>query len=181
MSAERAKHRLVEWLEDIAEREDRAALAALRGSLRDGHAYDALPLVLPCLGAQAAEWQEDDALLLAGLFGLHPAPGRDTLPQALRRIWRGPPISEGVETRFQALLNAKRADLATHLRHAVSLLAARGVGIDWDELYEAIRFWDHPADRVRRRWARGFWGEGRDGDESEPAQSANHAKAETQP
>ncbi len=144
--------RLVDHLETIAARQDRATLARLRRSLHPEHALDGLPVVLPYVPHEGPA--EDDALLLAGLFALHPESGPISLATALGVAAR---TSDSVELRFRALLSAGRPDLPTHLRHAVMLVATEGLSLDWRDLHTAIRFWDHPADRARRRWARDFW------------------------
>ena len=136
----------------------RAALATLRGSLRDGHDLDAAPYVLPFVTDPR---DEPHAFLVAGLFALHPEPGSSTVGDALRRV-KGLTDSESIELRFRALLSASRAELPTHLRHAVTLIASKQIGLDWGDLYQALRFWEadpltaggaHP----KRRWARDFW------------------------
>ena len=147
------RDRLVDHLEDLVDREDRAALARLRGTLQEGRALEGLPVVLPFV-RQNDRQAEDNALLLAALFALHPESGTHSLPSALQIVAQ---TSESVELRFRALLSAGRQDLATHLRHAVSLAASHGIALDWRELHTAIRFWDHPSDRTRRQWARAFW------------------------
>jgi CRISPR system Cascade subunit CasB len=154
-------HPLIRYLETLAAREDRATLATLRGSLREGHELDGLRVVMPFLKPDAARRAEDDAVLLAGLFALHPEGGTTSLAEALRKVSLGKGSeseSDSIEKRFMALLASDRQDLAIHLRHAVSLVAASGIGLDWDDLYQAIRYWDHQDDFIRRRWARGFWG-----------------------
>lgn len=154
-------HPLVRYLEALAAREDRATLATLRASLREGHDLEGLRIVLPFLGLDAGSRAEDDAVLVAGLFALHPEAGPASLAEALRRVARAnsrESENESIEMRFMALLASDRADLSIHLRHAVSLVAASGVRIDWNDLYKAIRFWDHEKDFVRRQWAREFWG-----------------------
>jgi len=150
------KDRLVEHLVDLAQREDRATLAQLRGTLQEGRAVEGLRVVLPYI-VRDARWPtraEDDGVLLAGLFALHPESGSLSLATALRIVARE---SDSVELRFRALLSASRADLPTHLRHAVTLVASRRHAIDWANLHTSIRFWDHPSDRTRRDWARDFW------------------------
>jgi CRISPR type I-E-associated protein CasB/Cse2 len=147
---------LVDHLERLASRQDRATLALLRGTFQKEHALDGLAVVLPFV-AQDSRWRdraEDDALLVSGLFALHPESGSLLLPDALRVIAK---TSESVELRFRALLSASRQDLVEHLRHAVTLVASHGLAIDWRDLHAAIRYWDHPSDRMRRRWARAFW------------------------
>lgn len=152
---------LVDHLERLARDQDRATLALLRGSLQEERALDGLRVVLPFIkrGSPGATRAEDDALLLAGLFALHPESGSLSLASALRIVARD---SDSVELRFRALLGAERQDLATHLRHAVTLVASKGLAIDWRDLHTTLRFWDHPAepphqDRARREWARDFW------------------------
>lgn len=157
MSSDNKQDRLVVALQRLAtERDDRAALAALRAALDDRRRIEALRFVLPYLGPNAGSRREDDALLLAGLFALHPVSGSSSLAAALRRVmWRTE--SESVESRFRAMLSAGRDELDTHLRHAVTLVAGHDEGIDWSDLHKAIRYWDHGDDFVRRRWARDFW------------------------
>ena len=152
---------LILYLRRLAAHEDRATLAALRMSLRDGHELDGLRVVLPFLGPHVGRRAEDDAVLIAALFALHPETSSLSLPDALRKLWRpegGHSESGSVEKRFQALLAADRSDLPIHLRHAISLVAPSGLGIHWEDLYRALRYWDHEDDFVRRRWARSFWG-----------------------
>lgn len=147
---------LVDHLEELAARQDRATLARLRASLQEDRSLEGLPTVLPFVPHDRASRSraEDDALLVAGLFALHPESGSTSLPAALRVLSQ---TSDSVELRFRALLGANRADLGPHLRHAISLVAGQGVALDWRELHTAVRFWDHPSSRSRRAWARAFW------------------------
>jgi CRISPR system Cascade subunit CasB len=156
--AESTEHQdpLVDHLERLAAREDRATLARLRRTLQREHALDGLSVVLPFIPrtSKRLDQDENDALLVSGLFALHPESGAMTLPGALRVVAH---TSDSVELRFRAMLGASREDLPTHLRHAVSLVAGHGIAIDWRDLHAAVRWWNHPRDRVRRRWARAFW------------------------
>lgn len=157
---------LISYLLSLVERDDRAALAALRGALRSDKELDALRFVAPFvwdkdldnrpLGAKARRRAEDDAILVASLFAFHPEQGSGSLAQALRGVFIETQ-SESIEGRFRALMSADREDLPIHLRHAVSLAKAKGRAIDWDDLYAAIRYWDQEENRVRRQWARDFW------------------------
>lgn len=65
--------------------------------------------------------------------------------------------SESVEKRFVALLNAEREDLPLHLRHAVSLLRAHDIPVDWARLLTDLASWDREDRRVQSAWARAFW------------------------
>jgi CRISPR type I-E-associated protein CasB/Cse2 len=153
--------RLVDRLEALARQDDRATLAALRGSLREGRELDALRVVLPSIGVQGSARQtrrEEDASLLAGLFALHPESALRSLASGLRLLAMASPGSDSIELRFRALLSASREDLAPHLRSAVTLLGSKGIALNWRDLYRALREWDAPKDEVRRAWARDYWG-----------------------
>lgn len=161
---ERHGEALVEYLVSLADREDRAALATLRSSFREGHTLDGLRIVLPFVRAtpSSQKQREDDALLLGALFALHPEHGPLSLAAGLAQVKRATE-SDSIELRFRALLAADRAQLGPHLRHAVSLVASHHLPIDWSELYRAIRAWDRVDERnskkpsPRRRWANDFW------------------------
>lgn len=136
----------------------RAALATLRGSLREGHELDAAAYVLPYV-REARD--EPHAFLVAGLYALHPESGPSSVADALRRV-KAATDSDSIELRFRALLSASRTELSIHLRHAVTLIASKGIGLDWGDLYDALRFWDRDAQSAggahpKRRWARDFW------------------------
>lgn len=163
---ESKKHPLVRYLLSLAEQEDRASLAALRSALRPGQELDALRFVVPflfsedrkgkALSAACRRRDEDDAVLLASLFALHPESGGLSLASAMSKIFHDTG-SESIEGRFRALLSAHRSDLGTHLRYAVALCASKGVSLDWDDLYKTIQQWDREDGAQRRSWARDFW------------------------
>jgi CRISPR type I-E-associated protein CasB/Cse2 len=170
------KERLISKLERYAREEDRAALAALRRSLDEEVAslVRAAPLVAPALPAGLEPWNERSAYLLSGLFALHPKSGKRSLAESLRIVKerRG---SGSIEARFVALLSASLEDIAPHLRHAVALLRADDLGIDWSQLLEDLSFWSHPAGRVQRRWAADFWA----APEPKEDESTNHTEPNT--
>ncbi len=168
---ERPPDRLVNHLLSLAaQREEevasaRAALARLRASLSEGRAIEALHLVLPHLdvGREMRTQREDDAILLAGLFALHPEHGPQSLAAALRKVATLPTMKfddngSGAQ-RFRALLSASREDLAPHLRTAVALVASKNEAIDWYDLHRVIRCWgdDRYHAAHRRAWSRDFW------------------------
>lgn len=158
---------LVTHLQKLSDGQDRAALAALRRSLQQDHALDGLRVVLPFLGRAPTRRDEDDALLLAGLFALHPESGGLSVAAALRILAVRSEGSKSVELRFVALLNAERDDLGRHLRHAVSLARANDLALDWHNLRRAIRGWDRD-DRARRAWSRDFWASDSDRTDTTP-------------
>ena len=166
-----ASHRsyaaLVKHLESLHRRNDRAELAILRRSL--GKPPGASPEVFRVIGRFLPESTraEEDCFLVAALFAKHPLswpPASDEARGArnfgasmhklkLKREGR----SEGVERRFSALLSASREELGDHLRHAISLLAADEVAVDWLRLLDDLGWWHLDERPVQRRWARAFW------------------------
>lgn len=145
---------LIAALERLVEKEDRAALSALRRSLSADGTSHAYPYVVPFFPREASRWLEETYLLVAGLFALHPTSGTTSLAAALRRV-RDKTSSPSIEQRFAALLDAHPQDLPPHLRHAVALARSHEIAIDWDDLLRTVRYWNESA---RRRWARDFWG-----------------------
>lgn len=155
----------IEHLQRLRE-QDRGAMAALRHSLafapgdypkaypyverfvrRDAHARDAGRLAL---------------YAVAGLFAAHPVRHPRSLASALGQLVRDKQ-RPSLEARFIALLEADADGIADHLRQAVSLLAADGLGYDHATLLRDLRTALNPRasqgarDDLKRRWARDFY------------------------
>ncbi len=150
------KHRLVEYLESLVRGEDKSRQRRVLAELRGGftNPLKALTHVAWSLSEKGGRREEDDAVLLAGLFALHPEPGSVSLAAGLRRL---ADKSESIELRFRALLDCDREDLGVHLRHAVSLVGSAETAIDFNDLQRAIWGWGHEDRYVQRAWARAFW------------------------
>ncbi len=154
---------LIDALLGLARDQDRGALAALRRGL--GHPPGTVPAMFPYvepyLGASPTRSREEASYLVAALFASHPSnwahedPLATNLGASLARI---PGRNDSIEKRFQALLACRREDLPDHLRHAVSLVRAHDIPVDWAQLLRDIQYWDSENRRVQRAWARAFWG-----------------------
>lgn len=163
----------VEYLERLYEKEERAALAALRRGLgkRPGEEMSVYRYVGWSLD-KLSKRQEDAYYLIATLFGLYPSASwrsgdgdqkKTNLGASLRRL-KEQMGGDGAERRFVALLNADREDLGEHLRQIISLLKSKDAPIDWAQLLEAVEFWDADDERRRQRqWAKTFWREDKEG------------------
>ncbi|MBI4504637.1 MAG: type I-E CRISPR-associated protein Cse2/CasB [Chloroflexi bacterium] len=167
------EQRFVAHLAELVAAEDRAALAALRRGLgkEPGEAAEVFPYVVPWLSSDAGRRDREDEeqayFLVASLFAWHqgawPAEGDRRRATNLGASFRLAARSRdeggepGVERRFVALLNCHRADLPVHLRHAVGLLKAKEIPVDWAELLHDIRRWDSASRSVQRAWARAYW------------------------
>jgi CRISPR system Cascade subunit CasB len=146
-------HPFIRRLHELAHEEDRAALAALRRGFT--HPLAAMPYVAPYLRRDAPRREEDALVLVGALFGLHPTRAGVSLATALRRLSDS---SDSVALRFRALLDADAEDVPTHLRHAISLVRAHDIPIDYDDLLRAVLAWSRDDRRAQRAWARHFWG-----------------------
>jgi len=155
-----------DWLHTLTQKEDRAALAALRRGLGKppGDAPEMHRFILRWLPGNTNPWQEEPYYLVASLFAFHQKAMRGgNLGASFSRLARAVE-SDSTEKRFVALLNCHRDDLPNHLRHAVGLLKSKEVPIDWAQLLHDIKGWDWESRTVQRDWARGFWGRPADSD-----------------
>ncbi len=166
MTAQAADHRFVQHLRRLVEREDRAALAALRRGLgkAPGTVAEMYPHVVPYLPPDASRRDEEPFYLIAALFAWHQGiwsgDGETNKPTHLGASFarmRTETTSDSVEKRFVALLNCDREDLPEHLRQAVGLLKSKDVPIDWLQLLRDIRYWETDRRTVQRKWSRAFW------------------------
>ncbi len=158
-------HPFVEHLHRLHER-DRGAMAVLRHSLAfaPGDYPKAYPLVERFVGQ---DWRARDARRLAryavaGLYALHPMTHARSLAEALGHVFvekKRPSL----ELRFVGLLEADAESIMDHLRQAVSLLSAEGVGLNHALLLKdlSVALNEHASperrDQVKRQWARDFY------------------------
>jgi len=159
----------------LADRQDRAALAALRRGLGKGPGETAEPYLYVGRFLPEEPWREAAFLLTAALFALHPLPWpgatdprRSNLGGSLARLSRNVE-SDSVERRVVALLNSHSDDLPDHLRRIVALLKTHDIPVDWAQLLHDVQGWDWPSRSVQRAWARSFWADPGTADETEPA------------
>jgi len=185
------QHPLIARLVQLKERDDRAALAALRRGLGKppGTVPEMFPYVEPFIPVDEYASRVDAAYLVASLFGMHPhhaqppeaARSRQqrsfgaSLARIRRREDRGEE-DQGVARRFGALLNCNSESLPTHLRHLVTLLHSRSpeTPIDYEQLFNDIVWWEAADRRVQRAWAAGFWrSSSADADSTAPADDSH--------
>lgn len=105
--------------------------------------------------------------------------------------------TERVERRFTALLATSRNNLLDRLIHALSLLKAKEVPVDWQRLLFDLQQWegqnplvvkDNKRPSVQRQWAKAFWTSPKNqsespdsGSESDLNQAVPKVNDETQP
>lgn len=156
----------IDYLKSLVAHENRAALAALRRGLgkTPGTVTEMFPYVMPFIRETMSLRRQDDYFLVASLFASHQlvwtsteGSTRDSTMGTSFRWLRATVETSSIEQRFVALLNAEREDLPEHLRHAVSLLKAHEIPVNWAQLLRDLSGWDWESRSVQRAWAQGFW------------------------
>jgi CRISPR system Cascade subunit CasA len=149
------------YLEDLSRRQERP-LASLRHSfsVSSSCAPQTYRYVIPWLLDERSPAIEAASSLVAALFALHPDSGErwnahgvnfgESLASLCKNRW-------GMEKRFVALLASPQENLFQHLRHAMALLKAESVSIDYLRLLEDLIHWNAENRFVQRAWAHSFW------------------------
>lgn len=156
-------NRFVEALRRI--QNDRGKMASLRRGLSVATVMDAWPVVA-ALGGQIGQPGESVHVDIAALFASHPLESNArTFGETCRAIAQADSsdteMPESHVRRFRRLLACDRAeDLSGQLRIWVRLAAAKGVGVNYQNLFDDLTWWNSSAERIRVRWARSFWRSG---------------------
>lgn len=161
---------LVSRLIELADRQDRGALAALRSGLGKppGAAPRMLPIVAPFLSSDEGP-AAGAAFITAALFAKHPK--HASLGSIGASLWKatkrdsanpdGKHGEAGVEARFAKTLDADSEDLRRHLEGLVGLCESAGVPIDWHRFFWDVRGLLGTNEiyqiKIRTSWARDFW------------------------
>ncbi len=155
----RNEGQLIDYLEELAQNEDRGALAALRKGLgkSPGSVPEMFEHIIPYISQGASTEEENACFMIASLFASYPnGSGEGDMGATFRRI-ANTTGSDSVEGRFIALLKCHPDELPEHLRHAVALARSKEAAIDWGQLLFDVKRWDDQDRSVQRRWARSFW------------------------
>ncbi len=155
--SEKEEHYLIRYLKSLVEKDDRAALAALRRGLgkAPGTEPEMYRYIVPLLPENAYPNQERAFYLIASLFASHPVSApKGNLGNHLAQA-RGENNADALERRFTALLSAHSDDLPNYLRQTISLLKSQDVPVNWNQLLKDLLWWN---DKARKSWATAFWG-----------------------
>ncbi|MCX6378705.1 MAG: type I-E CRISPR-associated protein Cse2/CasB [Armatimonadetes bacterium] len=145
--------------------DDRARLANLRCGLRD-RLHDTPPnLERVYFGLSGVDLPDNNERMewytvVGSLFGsAHDKVAQKrgvSLAHACRTLLEASD-SKSLEQRFMAMLSSSDENLPGHLRHAVSLLKAKEIGIDWDILLNDVLNWEDANKSVQKRWGRDYY------------------------
>jgi CRISPR type I-E-associated protein CasB/Cse2 len=110
---------------------------------------------------------EEIYFLVATLFGLNTLKYHGDFGSSLHLV-KIRTSSEGIDRRMAILLDSEfdlvdgfrsgGGELAYRLRQCVKLAAGHEVGIDWPKMLYDLTWWSHPEKRVRKQWARSYYG-----------------------
>lgn len=149
---------------------DRGELATLRRNAGRtlAESRDALGLFYRILPPAVAGGRDEEVyFLVATLYPLDDRSHTGDFGSTLKAV-RATTNPDGVDRRMAVLLdsdfgqaNGRQAggELAYRLRQAVRLAAGHEVGVDWPRLLVDLIWWGHPERRVRKQWARSYYGQ----------------------
>ena len=105
---------------------------------------------------------ENALFIVAALFAYYPdAPSNvGNLGASMQKL---KDVSDSIEKRFVALLNAEVDDLPYYLRQIIGLLKSNEIAVNWEQLFKDVQYWETDGtnskyENVQARWARSFWG-----------------------
>jgi CRISPR system Cascade subunit CasB len=128
-------------------RNDRGAMADLRCALNPARRARAWPLLARVGGIDRPIHET-----VAGLFAYHPdethAGNLGTTCQHLARE------NNSFDGRFRRLLSCDRDEVVERLRPVVFAAKAKGVPVNYEQLFVDLCWWDS----AKARWAREYWG-----------------------
>jgi CRISPR system Cascade subunit CasB len=90
---------------------------------------------------------------VAGLFAWHPEETHGGNLGTTCRLLREQ--NESFDARFQRLLTCDREEICERLRPLVLAAKAKGIPVNYEELFADLCCW---GDNVKTRWAREYWG-----------------------
>lgn len=141
-------------------RHDRGAMADLRCALNPTPARRARawPLLARVGGIDRPIYET-----IAGLFAHHPEETHTgNLGTTCRRLAGE---SNSFEGRFKRLLSCDRDEVCERLRPVVLAAKAKGIPVNYEELFADLWYW---GDNVKARWAREYWGAPEQSEEGTP-------------
>ena len=160
-----AKDRLLKFLRECGERDDRATLANLRCALRDNLKHRAWPILARFGGIDDSMKGYDHyakvVQTVAGLFATHPKEISNVdFGSKCRSLMRDDEKIDDakdvgpVGKRLQCLLSSGREEICDRVVRIVLRMKAQDIPVNYDELFDDLLFW---GDKVKAKWAGSFW------------------------
>jgi CRISPR type I-E-associated protein CasB/Cse2 len=129
--------------------QDRGAMADLRCALNPARRARAWPLLARVGGVDQPIHET-----VAGLFAYHPQDDRNAgnIGTTCRRLAAE---NNSFDSRFRRLLLCDREALRERLRPVIFAAKAKGITVNYEELFTDWWYW---GEKVKARWAREYWG-----------------------
>ncbi len=141
-----AAARLLAYLRRL--RNDRGAMADLRCALNSNKLPRAWPLLGRLGGIGNARIEA-----VAGFFAYHPDEAHSGNLGTTCRLLAAE--NNSFDARFRRLLSCDRDEICERLRPVVLAARAKGIPVNYEELFADLCYW---GDNVKTRWAREYWG-----------------------
>jgi CRISPR type I-E-associated protein CasB/Cse2 len=127
---------------------DRGAMANLRGALRPAQRHRAWPLLGPVGGIGNVRYET-----VAAFYAYQPDETRiGNLGTTCRLLSSEHNSFDG---RFRRLLTCDREEICERLAPVIFAAKAKGVPVNYEQLFVDLCYW---SDKVKERWAREYWG-----------------------
>ena len=145
---------LIERLQKL--KDDRGAMAALRQGLNKRTCWRTWPYIPEYL---SNDRMREIAQTVAAAFAYHPeARQTGNIGTTCRELVAGGERST-FDARFQRLLMAQSVpEVCRHLRHIILAAARSNASLEFNQLFEDLKYW--PGQRVRIRWASEYYKKG---------------------
>ena len=155
------KSKFINFLEELAKRDDRGVLAALRRGLQYdlGTCTYMYPFIIPWLQKVKGKWNRDMHYLVASIFAYHPSStDKGDMGDVFRQISISSGENNSLEQRFATMLRSNPEDLAIHIKQAIFLAKSKNISINWHELFYDLKRWPYESNYpVYEKWANSFW------------------------
>src|SRR5919109_371228 len=138
-------------------RDDRGAMGDLRCALNPGRRARAWPLLARVGGINRPIHET-----VAGLFAYHPDEAQAGNFGTTCRHLAGE--NNSFDGRFRRLLSCDRDEIVERLRPVVLAAKAKGVPVNYEQLFVDLCWWDS----AKARWAREYWGAPAETEEATP-------------
>lgn len=127
---------------------DRGAMANLRGALRPAQRHRAWPLLGRVGGIGRPIYET-----LAGLYAHHPE--EDSTGNIGRTCRRLSGEHNSFDGRFRRLLSCDRDEIFERLAPVILAAKAKSVAVNYEQLFADLWYW---SDQVKESWASEYWG-----------------------
>ncbi len=133
---------------------DRGAMANLRGAVKPAQRHRAWPLLGPVGGIGNPRYET-----VSGLYAYHPDETlMGNLGTTCRRLSGEHNSFDG---RFRRFLTCDREEICERLVPVILAAKTKGVPVNYEQLFVDLCYW---SDQVKERWAREYWGRAENGE-----------------